>query len=54
MSHDNLPTVVSCWKLTTEEVNELLRTGRIWVYGTMPPLALTTKHPWSEHAIATT
>ena len=56
MSQDNVPWVISCWKLTKEEVEELLKTGHLWVFiagKTMPPLALTAKHPWSEnHASA--
>ena len=49
-SDDKTPVVISCWKLTKEEVDELLKTGRIWVIiagKTMPPLSLTAKHPWS-------
>lgn len=43
------PIVLSCWKLTKDEVDELNRTGRIWlyVYGqTMPPVALTAENPF--------
>ena len=46
---DGLPCVISCWKLTQDEVCELTRTGRLWVtiYGlTMPPIALTAAKPW--------
>ncbi len=46
-----LPLVVSCWKLTTEEWEEIRKTGRIWlqVIGeSMPPVALTTQHPWRK------
>ena len=41
--------VISCWKLTLDEVDELLRTGRIWLicWGeTMPPVALSAKSPF--------
>jgi hypothetical protein len=37
------PVVLSCWKLTAEERDEILRTGRVWltvVGETMPPVAL--------------
>lgn len=40
-----LPCVVSCWKITQEELDEINRTGRIWLvlYGkTMPPAIVTT------------
>jgi hypothetical protein len=43
------PVVLSCWKLTIDEVAELNRTGRIWlyVYGeTMPPVALEASNPF--------
>lgn len=43
------PVVLSCWKLTQEELEEFSRTGRIWVtvYGTtMPPIALNGIRPF--------
>lgn len=49
--NNGLPIVVSCWKLTQEELEEFQRTGRIWliVAGvTMPPVSLTAQFPWSE------
>lgn len=45
------PVVISCWKLTKEELEELKRTGRVWLWiwgQTMPPAALTIKSPFSE------
>jgi hypothetical protein len=47
---DTYPVVMSCWKLTEEEFQELLKTKRVWltVYGvTMPPVALTTVKPFA-------
>ena len=41
---DGTPLIVSCWKLTKEELDEFNRTGRIWlaVCGhTMPPVILS-------------
>lgn len=41
--------VVSCWKLTVEELAEFQRTGRIWLGvlgGTMPPVWLSAKNPF--------
>lgn len=52
MSSDSIPLVISCWKLTKEEVEELLKTGRLWliIYGmTMPPVALTVNKPWKSN-----
>jgi hypothetical protein len=40
--------VVSCWKLTADELEEFKRTGRIWlmvVGPTMPPVILTAIKP---------
>lgn len=28
---DGLPVVVSCWKLTQEELKEIQQTGRVWI-----------------------
>jgi hypothetical protein len=28
---DGTPVVISCWKPTKEEMEEIVRTGRIWV-----------------------
>ncbi len=44
-----VPVVVSCWKLTKEELEEVNRTGRVWltVLGiTMPPVALDGAKPF--------
>lgn len=41
--------VISCWKLTKEELEEFNKTGRIWLIvrgQTMPPVALTATCPW--------
>ena len=40
------PVLISCWKLTRQELEEINRTGRIWltIYGDMmPPVALDVK-----------
>lgn len=45
------PVVISCWKLTKEDLEEIQRTGRVWlwVYGvTMPPVALGTAKPFQD------
>jgi len=28
---DGWPTVTSCWQLTTEEIDQILRTRRLWI-----------------------
>ena len=45
------PLVTSCWKLTQEELNEINRTGRIWltIYGvTMPPACVDGVQPFER------
>lgn len=48
-STQNMPVIISCWKITKEELEILQKTGRIWLHvlGTaMPPLALDLRHPF--------
>lgn len=48
---DGPPVVISCWKPTPEEWEEMRRTGRIWIIiqgYTMPPIAPTGISPWSK------
>ncbi len=49
--HDGTPIVVSCWKITAEELVEIQRTGRVWliVLGyTMPPVILSGHTPFGS------
>jgi hypothetical protein len=44
------PAVVSCWKVTADELQELVRTGRVWLFvvgQTMPPVMLSATKPFS-------
>ncbi len=44
------PVVISCWKMTREELDEVNKTGRVWlmVWGvTMPPACLCGIRPFS-------
>lgn len=44
----NIPVVISCWKLTTEEWEEVRKTGRVWLAiagHTMPPAFVTGQKP---------
>ncbi len=48
---DSTPVVISCWKLTREELEEINRTGRVWlgILGeTMPPAWIAGQSPFSE------
>ena len=47
---DGGPVLISCWKLTREELEEINRTGRVWllVYSsTTFPVALTGIKPFT-------
>jgi hypothetical protein len=46
---DDTPMVISCWKLTVEELEEINKTGKVWLWvrgQSMPPVALQTTHPF--------
>jgi len=48
---DGLPMVISCWKPTRAELDEIIRTGRVWlgIYGvTMPPAWVNGHHPFER------
>lgn len=48
---DGTPAVVSCWKLTADDLRRLAETGRVWlvVMGhRMPPVALTSESPFRQ------
>ena len=43
--------VLSCYKVTQEELDEINKTGRVWLYvlgPTMPPVILSGVHPFEE------
>lgn len=47
---DGRPVVISCWKPTAEEWDEMRRTGRIWVVilgENMPPISPTGYYPFA-------
>lgn len=44
------PAIISCWKLSYEDLQEIQRTGCIWLSITgngMPPVSLFTENPFS-------
>jgi hypothetical protein len=50
-SADGLPVMISCWKVTREELEQIQRTGRVWlwVFGRgMPAVALSGEHPFVQ------
>lgn len=43
------PVVISCWKPTKEELEEINKTGRVWLYiwgETMPPASVGGQNPF--------
>lgn len=45
------PTIISCWKLSKEDLEEIQRTGEVWlsISGTgMPPVSLFTENPFTN------
>ncbi len=51
---NRMPVVITCWKVTKEELEEIQRTGRVWltVMGTtMPPVIIEGASPWSKPSI---
>ncbi len=47
---NGVPCVISCWKPTKEEMEEIQKTGRIWIMiigETMPPIAPTGHNPFN-------
>lgn len=46
---DGSPMIISCWKPTKEELEEIKRTGRIWVFHFgqfLQPHAIEGKNPF--------
>lgn len=46
---DGTPVVISCWKPTIEEMEEIKKTGRIWIMVmgySMPPILPTGTNPF--------
>jgi hypothetical protein len=48
VNNHRIPVVISCWKLTAEELEEINSTGRIWLMvsgETMPPAVVSGTKP---------
>jgi hypothetical protein len=48
---NSFPAIISCWKLSKEDLEEINRTGVIWlsITGTgMPPVSLFTENPFAQ------
>lgn len=45
------PVIITCWKPTKEELNEISRTGRVWCFmysSQVPPHALSGHNPFDK------
>jgi hypothetical protein len=43
------PVIISCWKLSYEDLQEIQKTGKIWLSITgngMPPVSVFTENPF--------
>lgn len=43
------PTIISCWKLSKEDLEQIQKTGEIWLSicsNGMPPVSLFTENPF--------
>jgi hypothetical protein len=50
-TEDGHPVTVSCWKLTEEELQEINRTGRVWLMvcgDSIPPVAVCGQKPFKS------
>lgn len=48
---DGTPCVISCWKMTKAEMEEVIETGRVWISvigASMPPLYVGGTNPFKE------
>lgn len=49
-NQNGMPVVISCWKPTKEELEEITRTGRVWLIitgRTMPPASVSGHNPFA-------
>jgi len=45
------PFVVTCFKPTREELDEIEKTGRVWVImlgESIPPISISSENPWES------
>lgn len=48
---EEVPVIMSCWKLSKEDLEEIQKTGTIWLSITghgMPPVSLFTENPFGK------
>lgn len=49
---DGTPVLVSAWELTVDELEEIQRTGRVWLLvigNAQPPVGLTVESPYQDN-----
>lgn len=48
-SGGEIPVIISCWKLNKEDLEEIQKTGHVWLSITghgMPPVSIFTENPF--------
>lgn len=48
---DGLPVNISCFELSEDELQEIVKTRRVWLHvigESHPPVAIGTESPWKE------
>lgn len=48
---DGTPCIISCWKVTPEDLERIKETGEVWlsiVGSGMPPVSVFTENPFAE------
>lgn len=47
--HPPIQTIITCWKPSPEEIQQIIKTGKIWVWfftNSLPPHSLTSYSPF--------
>lgn len=48
---DGQSVIISCWKLSKEDIEEVLKTGVVWLHvvgGITPPVSIDTQNPFIQ------
>jgi hypothetical protein len=51
LDQENFPQIISCWQFSKEDLEEIRRTGKIWVQTvgiTLSPFCLFTENPFQD------
>lgn len=51
VDNEDTPVIISCWKLSKEDLEDINQTGEIWlqiVGNGMPPVSIYTENPFKQ------